>query len=381
MRKTFIISASLFCLTLLILGVYGIAFRNDKNNPVVDAKKQADAKRAAEDRIASNAGSSAVSRVTDAASYGSAILDDSHVAYFNQRSLKRATLGGGGEETLITGLPGKIMDAVWAPDRDRVLVLFDSGSAQQWYLLTLSDKTTKPLKPGISSPVWSNLSESIYYIYTDARNGKSELDTARPDGTEWKKVAVLPILNPSVSTVPSSALLSFWNKASAFDPTTLYTVPMSGEIPKVIFSGKYGADYLWSPDGTKLLVSNTLSKGGTDIRLGIANADGGEFHSVQAPTLVSKTVWSKDSKTVFYALPLSIPDNAVLPNDYYSRPIHTQDTFWKMDAASGKSERIVDPAEIGGNYDSTDLFLDRGEEYLYFTDRTSGQLFRIRLQK
>ena len=159
----------------------------------------------------------------------------------------------------------------------------------------------------------------------------------------------------------------------------MYTVPLSGGETKKIFAGKFGADYSWSPDGTKILISNTLSKGGTDTRLGIANQDGGEFRTLQAPTLVSKTVWSKDNKTIYYALPLSIPENSVLPNDYFSRPIHTQDSFWKMDVTTGKNDRLVDPSVIGGNYDSAGLFLDQNENFLYFTDRTSGKLYRIKL--
>lgn len=379
MKKIFFISISFFAVTLLFLGVYNFAFRSNPSNPTVDAKKQIDAKQATDQLFADNSKVAAVSPITDVPAYGATILDNSHIAYFNDRSLKRASLGGGGEETIIKNLPGKTLRAVWSPDKTKALVLFGTDSGERWFFLTLSDASVKPLPAAITSPVWSNLSERIFYLYSDASQKKIELDSAKPDGSDWKILAPVTIQNAFLATTPSSALLSYWNKPSAFDETALYTVPLSGGETKKIFAGKFGADYSWSPDGTKILISNTLSKGGTDTRLGIANQDGGEFRTLQAPTLVSKTVWSKDNKTIYYVLPLSIPENSVLPNDYFSRPIHTQDSFWKMDVTTGKNDRLVDPSVIGGNYDSAGLFLDQNENFLYFTDRTSGKLYRIKL--
>jgi len=380
MKKIFIISTSLFGITLLFLGVYNFAFRNNPNNPTVDGEKQVESKRETEKIFAENTKNAIISPVTDIPAYGPTLLDDSHIAYFNERSLKQASLGGGAEETLIKDLPGKILRAVWSPDRKQVLVSFDTGSGQRWYDLDLRDKSAKPLKTGVSSPTWSNLSERIFYFYADSVAKKISLNSAKPDGSDWKEVAPITIPGAFIATAPESAIISFWNKPSAFEETSLYTIPVSGGEPKRIFSGKFGADYLWSPDGTKILISNTLSKGGSEVRLGTVDRDGQGFQTIQAPTIVSKAVWSKDGKTIYYALPLSIPENAILPNDYFSRPIYSEDSFWKMDVTTGKNDRIVDPKEIGAGFDSIDPFLDRNENYLYFTDRISGKLYRVQLK-
>ncbi len=381
MKKIFIICASVLSVLLLFLGVYNFAFRNASSNPVVDEQKKAESQQATDKLFSDNATDEAISSVTEKPAYAATILDNSHIAYFNERALKRASLGGGGEEVLIKDLPGKIIKAVWAPDRTQVLVLFDMETEQRWQLVNLKDSSVTPLKQGITSPTWSNLSERIYYFYTDPVQNKISLDTAKPDGSAWKQLSFVSLTNAFLSTVPSSTLLSFWNKPSALQETSLYTLPVSGDLPKKIFSGKFGADYLWSPDGSKVLISNTLAKGGTSIRLGTANQNGGEFQTLQAPTFVSKTVWSEDNNTIYYALPLSMPENAVLPDDYYSRPIQTKDSFWKMDVETGKSNRIIEPQEIGNGYDASGLFLSKNEDFLYFTDRTSNQLLRIKLSQ
>ncbi len=380
MKKIFLISASLFILTMLFLGVYNFAFRNNPRNATVDEEKREAARQEEAQAFVEESTATGISTVTDRPAYGAVALDDSHIAYFNDRSLKRSALSGGGEEILVRDLPGKILRASWAPDREQVLVLFGTGQGDRWFLIRLRDSSVTPLKSGITSPTWSNLSERIFYLYTDPISGKTELDSANPDGSDWKTISPIPAKDTSLTTVPASSVLSFWNKPSAFEETALYTVPATGGTPTRIFSKKFGADYLWSPDGTRVLISNTLSRGGSEVRLGTANRDGGEFRTVQAPTIVSKAAWSKDGRTVYYALPLSVPENAVLPNDYFSRPIHTEDSFWKMDILTGKSDRLIDPEHVDRPFDSTDLFLDPNEEFLYFTDRVDEKIHRLSLR-
>jgi hypothetical protein len=379
MKRNLFITGSLLAIIALFAGVYVVVFKNNPSNPVADEKKRVESKQEEKELFSQN-GSKAISTVIDSATVGATILDDTHIVYFTDRQLKRASLGGGGEESILSELPGTVLDSVWSPDREQVLAQMETASGKKWFIIVPSEKTVTPLKAGVISPIWSNLSERIFYSYVDPKTGKSELDSAKPDGTDWKQVALMDAPSSFLSTVPSTAIISYWSKPSAFEATSLYTVPASGGTPKKIFSEKFGADYLWSPDGTKVLISNTLSKGGTETRLGIANRDGGEFKTLQAPTIVSKAAWSKDAKTVYYALPLSIPDHAVLPNDYFGRPIHTQDSFWKMDVATGKSDRVIEPDQIDGNYDSFRPFLDSDERYLYFTDRVSGKLHRISLK-
>ncbi|NTW30579.1 MAG: hypothetical protein HGA33_04825 [Candidatus Moranbacteria bacterium] len=380
MKRNLFITGSLLAVGALFAGVYVVVFKNNPSNPVADERKRVESKQEEAKLFSQNASGETVSTVIDSPTVGATILDENHIAYFADRQLKRTSLGGGGEEVILSDLPGEVLDAIWSPDRERVLALMETGSEKKWFLVVPSEKTTTSLKAGIISPVWSNLSERIFYSYADPKSGKAELDSAKPDGTDWKRVATMDEPSTFLSTVPATAIISYWNKPSAFEATSLYTVSASGGTPKKIFSEKFGADYLWSPDGTKVLISNTLSKGGTETRLGIANRDGGEFKTLQAPTITSKAVWSKDAKTVYYALPLSIPDHAVLPNDYFGRPIHTQDSFWKMDVATGKSDRIIEPDRIDGSYDSFRPFLGPDERYLYFTDRVSGKLHRIPLK-
>lgn len=379
MKKLFVISLGLFAVTLLFLGVYNFAFKNNPNNPTADEETRKTAKEETEKGFLKKREAAPVEKVTDTETAGAAALDETFVAYFTGSSLKKSSLGGGAEETLIDSLPGRVTRALWSPDREDALALVATPEGSRWHLVRTEDKAVIPLKAGLSSPSWANIGGKIFYFYTDPASGKTGINTANPDGSEWKEIGTSPLPNPFIATVPNSATLSFWNRPNGHEETSLYTIPAVGGEAKRIFSGKFGANYLWSPNGERLLVSSVNEKSGGAVWLGLANNDGAEYRTIQIPTLVSKAVWAKDSRTIYYALPLSMPEGIVLPNDYFDRPIYTADSFWKMDVETGKKERIIEPEDVPGDFDSIDLFLDPNEEFLFFTNRIDKKLYRIRL--
>lgn len=380
MKKIFIVSLSVFSVTLLFLGVYNFAFKSNPRNPTVDEKLREAAKEEADALFEENRSQAGpVEAVSDMPVYGAAIIGENAIAFFRDGALRKFSYGGGGEETLIGDLPGKMLEHRWAPDRHAALALFERNGERRWHLVDLTNHSVTPLKKGLTAPTWSNLSEKIFYFY-DNGNGTMSIDSAKPDGSDWEEICQSPALRSPISrSVPGTALLSFWGRPSAFEEASLYTVPVTGGSPKPIFEGKFGADFLWAPDGGKVLVSNTIGRGGAEVRLGIANQNGGEFHTLLAPTFVSKTVWSKDGKTLYYALPLSLPENVVLPDDYFGQSLMTNDSFWKMDVSSGQSERLLLPGEVMEEFDGTDFFLDAEEHFLFFTNRRDDRLYRIRL--
>lgn len=381
MKKFFYVSVFLFVLTLLFLGVYNFAFVKNPNNPVVDKAEKEVAKETASADLAKaiQADAALVKEATDEPAIGAGIIDENTLAYFsNDGKLKRVTLGGGAEETIIDALPGKPLRALWSPAGEKALALFEQGSASRWYFVDASARTAVPLKAEVSSPTWTSLGDRIFYLYTDSATKKTALDSAKPDGSDWKELIPVASKDLFLSAIPRSASVAFWNRPNAFEETNLSSFTPSGSGAKKLLSGKFGADYLWSPSGDRLLVSATSAKGGSEIGLNIANANGGEFHTVQVPTFVQKAVWAKDGKMLYYALPLLIPSRTILPNDYFGKSIHTTDSFWKMDVETGKKDRIIGNEEMADkDFDSIDLFLSPDERYLFFTNRNDGHLYRI----
>jgi len=375
-KKVFYFSVGLLLLVLIFLAAYNFAFKNNINDPVADADK----KNAAEDAAAREAQPATnIANPINENILGAAASPDGSLYYYSldEQTLKKATLEGKDKSILLSNLPGKPLRIIWSPKRDRALLWLKQGGGRTlWHFADLATKTLIPLKPEVSRLVWNNLGDKVIYQHTDPASGERTLNMANPDGSGWTKLTALSH-DSFIAPLPKSTSISFWNKPNALEKTSFETVGLSGENRRPLLSEKFGADYLWSPDGEKVLVSISENRGGGDMLLNLMNANGGEFQNLSIPTLVSKAAWSKDSETVYYALPGALPDNAMLPNDYFDKPLYTKDTFWKMDTATGKKTRLTDLKEVTQNFDSSGLFLSPAEDALFFTDRVTQRLYRI----
>ncbi|MEP7162930.1 MAG: hypothetical protein ABI747_04180 [Candidatus Moraniibacteriota bacterium] len=376
MKKVFTISSVLLILTLAFVGVYYFAFKNNASNPVADPVKKEAAKQ--EESIPILAPEGRLMPVMSEEVVG-AVLSGERIFFYSKRdaAFKSANLEGREVTTLFSDLPGTPTRVLWSPKRDRALALVQNDSGSRWYSVSLEGKTATPLKPELSRLAWTNLGDGILYQYTDPGSGKGSLDMAAPDGSNWKKLADLGEGSSFITPVPQSSLISFWKHPNGLEKNRLETITLTGDGKKALFADRFGTDFLWSKDGNRLLVGSVTEKGKFEPSLGVANGNGGEYRDLLVPTLVSKTVWGKDHQTIFYALPNPFPREAVLPNDYYGKPIYTKDTFWKMDVTTGKKARLIPLDELKEGVDATDLFLSSDESTLFFTDRVSSRLYRI----
>jgi len=379
MKKVFYFSLGFLFLVLIFLVAYNFVFKNNVNDPAVNSNEKKITK---EEKIIETTpvSVSILPSLSESLSDAS-VSSDGFLYYYSldDQSLKRATLEGKEKAVLLSNLPGTPNRIIWSLKKDKVLLSLKQSTGENiWHLVDLVTKTLTPLKAEISRIAWNNLGDKIFYQYTDFVTGKRTLNVARPDGTEWKKLADLS-WDTFIAPIPQGANISFWSRPNAFEKTSFESISITGEGRKTLLSERFGVDYLWSPNGEKVLVSTSSEKGGKEILLSVMNANGGQLQSLAIPTFISKVTWSKDNKTIYFALPGSIPENSVLPNDYFDKPIHTKDTFWKMDITTGKKSRLAELKEVVQNFDSSNLFLSPDEDVLFFTDRTTKRLYRIEL--
>lgn len=380
MKTFFFISLGLFILTLIFFGVYHFAYRNNPLDPKVAVpEKETPSENTFTNTPPKTTPVSKIEAVINEKNVGATVLSDTELAYFStvSRSLKKISLGSGASETLIDNLPGTPVEAVWAHNKMRVLVLIENTSLR-WHLITLSSKEVLPLKENLKYPSFSNLGDKVFYQYT-SESGTASVNISNPDGSEWEEIIALPVKNVFTAPVPKSSDVSFWNRPNGLEKSVLQTASSSGTNTKTLLADRFGGDYLWSPDGERVLVSFVQEQGTSKISLATMNKNGGEFTPLIIPTLVSKAVWSSDGESLYYALPGSLPDNITLPNDYFSKKLQTVDTFWKLSFETGKRERIIEGGDIGMEFDSIGLFLSPKEDTLYFLNRRDGKTYQIHL--
>lgn len=375
-KKIFIISSSLLAVILLLWGIYYLSFNKPGDN--APAQKETSSQVAPSDQTAGEK----IHLLTQEPVLGSSFVQENHsIKYYSRENGKiyQIDSSGAGKKTLSDKeLPG-LVSVLWSPNKTKVISKFsrENGQFQYFYYDFIAGKGT-PLKNNLDFVIWQN-NNKIFYKYYDPESQERSLNIANPDGTDWKKITDIAFKDIFIAPIPQSGLVSFWTKPDAYLETALQSVSIAGQNSKSLFTGKFGADYLWNNDGTKILLSHSDGRGGSKTTLAVINSRGGEYRRLEIPTFASKAAWSKDNKTVYYALPGSMPEGVILPNDYSAGKFKTTDTFWKVDTETGKKERVVELDKIKGQFDATEMFLNYDESMLFFINKTDGKLYRLDL--
>ena len=361
----------------MLWGVYNFSFNNTDQNssaktPIAQTKENNSSKTTA----------GTITAVSSEAVLAPILTPNGQsVKYFSKdgNGLYEINLDGSNRNTLDSQTFPGLVNAFWSPDQTAAILQFSRSGQTSFDYKDFSTHQQTPLKNNLDQVVWQTNADRIFYKYFDPKSKERTLNVSDPDGSNWAKLADLPYHYVSIAQVPKSSLVSYWNTSDAFSQTLFQSVSVLGGTPTIILNNVYGADYLWNNAGDSVLVSHTDSQSGHKMQLAVMNYNGGEYHDLSISTLVSKCVWSANGKIIYYALPGNIPASAIMPNDYTNRQFNTADTFWKVDVQTGKTSQLVDPKNIPGNYDATNLFLNQDESALFFTNRVDGKLYEINL--
>jgi hypothetical protein len=382
MKKLFIISSILLVAVLIFLGVYNVAFK--KNASLSSIKSQSLPTNNSADPAGKKGDvqvKTKIYAVSERAVLGPFVnAKKEKIIYYsaNDGTVWESKLDGSSIEKVEAKTIDGLKNVSWSPDGINTLAEISNSGGHAYFGYNHASSVGKKLQSGIDLAVWNNEGSGIIYKYFDSTTKKRSLNVANPDGSNWKQLADIPYQKISIAPVPQTSLVSFWELPAARAQSSLQTVGSLGGEIKTVLSGKYGADYAWAKDGKKAAVSFLAQPGKSIMNLGVVTLDG-DYQDLGIPTLASKTAWSKDGKTIYYALAGSVPDGAVMPDDYDSKKFTSSDTFWKVDIETGQKDRIVETSEIKEDYDASQLMLTPAEDALLFVNRKDGKLYRISL--
>lgn len=378
LKKIFVTSLGFFLVVLFLWGLYFLTFSKTESLP---NQTQPDNK---SDLDLGNEGSVAktgsMESITDTPIISPVISPSGAIRYFEKNTGYAWEINPETKEKklLVEKKTAAMLAAAWSSDTSTALIKTQSSAGSRfWYSHMLADQAIA-LKPGMRYAVWDSISEKILYTFTDS-SSKTSINVSDPAGNNWRTLAAITSDRFVLSAIPRSSYVSFWEPAQNTRMSELFTLNIAGGEAKKIYSGKYGADYLWSPDGEHVLVSFAPEKSGSKILLGVMNKFGGQFNTLNTPTLVSKCAWKKDGIYVICALPTSIPQSAIMPDDYMNGNVQTTDTFWTINTQTGESKRSVELKSIASSFDASQLFLSPNEDVLYFVNKKDGLLYKTRL--
>lgn len=371
-KKIFIISSAVF---VVLIGAY-LALRlfGGENEETPSQTNQEDQIPQTKNPIDK---SEKIKKIIDGKTSGAA-LDGSgtKIIFFQNNNFLSSDFDGASRSSISSWPFDGIESIRWDKTRQKAIVK-TSGS---FYMYFLDMDNAVPMRSGIDETVFSAFGDKIVYKYFDVSSGTRSINTANPDGTDWKELKSVDFQKVDFQINPQSGDIGFFQTPDGFAEGEFSLMNFSGENARKITGPKYGSDFLWSPDGSKLLMSFVSERGGNKLELGIMNSNGGEYQALGFPSVADKCVWSKDNIKLFCAMLSGQQPQSILPNDWQNSKISSNDTFWEVDTLSGKKNRLVELSEIPETLDSQDLFLDGDERFLFFTDKSTGSVYRINLQ-
>lgn len=378
-KKLFILSGIIFILLLFLWGTYKVVFEKKDTNPF--PKKVEIEKDTPISIVETEKDSSIIYPISEETVIAPTLTaDGSHIKYYDKLTgnVYQIDLDGENKKTLSSKSLAGLVNILWSPNKKQVISSFSNNSFSYY---NYADSSFALMNSGVESATWLN-DNKIIYSFIDKTTAGKNISISNPDGSNWEKIADTEFVKTFLASIPNTGLACLWNQPDAFSESSLYSLSITDNEPKkIIFAGKFGANYLWSPDGNYLLISHLVEKGSSSIQLAVTNSKGGEYKNLSIPTLVSKSAWSKDSRFVYYALPGMIPENAIMPNDYFANKFKTTDTLWRVNIENGEKSRIIDLDELKKipSIDAINLFLSEDESSLFFTNRADGKLYRLDL--
>ena len=288
----------------------------------------------------------------------------------------------GSELTRISSIVlDNLIKALWSPNRDKVIAIFDENGQAKKYLYDYNTKISTALDKNIQWVNWSPKEDRIAYQYYNSVNQDNNISIAGANSLDWTNIFQTRMKDLIVEW-PDSNKVAIRTKPSGLAQSVVYTIDLAtGDFQKII-DQTYGLTLLWSPLGDKVLYSETDNTGKNLKLKTIAVGDLGNqtVKELDLMTLPEKCVWGQDNRTIFCAIPRSISNLAILPDDYYKKKISFNDDFWRINLDTGEAIKIYEAkgSEVNA-YNAKELILPPLEDYLLFINQKDGLLYSLEL--
>ncbi|MCI0542781.1 hypothetical protein L0Y69_03470 [bacterium] len=232
------------------------------------------------------------------------------------------------------------------------------------------------LPDGILHAIISQDGKTAFYIKKDSASGKlfgyaGGLRISAPkkvfehDFTEWLPVGF------------DGKTVWLQTKASRDVPGFLYALNTATGALSRIFGGMNGMNALPSPDGKKILYSESTRGSVKTFLYDVATAESAPF---PVATLPEKCVWQSAGKGIYCAVPDRIPTGSY-PDDWYMGLMSfTDKIFWINAGTLSEPSMITDPRiDAGSALDITNMALSPADKSLVFINKKDSTLWFYRM--
>lgn len=271
-----------------------------------------------------------------------------------------------------------ISKILWPKNGDDFMAEVASGGNKSFSYFNFDTGAYVDLPTQVKAVQWLPAGDKILFIWVDkGADGveKASLNIANPDTMGYQQVAELWETDDELYLSPDG-LSVILNRTRNTEPANgiLMTTP-DGKIWKDLVKEGYNLGVLWSPDSQKFLFSKR-ERSGRNFQLWLYDLYTGEVKNLGVSGAPQKAVWAQDSRTVYFATPRDSAEIIDPANLGSLNGTFTTDAFYKIDTGTlEKTEYLPESFSIDGR----DLFLNPGEDKLFFKNAQDGGLYYLDL--
>ena len=299
------------------------------------------------------------------------------VQYYDQSDGKFYKINSDGTKTALSDqVFHSVQNVTWAPDTSKAVLEYPDGT-KILYDFTTQKQSTLPAhwKDFSFSPDSTKLISKSIGVDEENR----WLVVSNDDGS---KATALEAIGTQDSTVypswsPNNQIVALYTEGIDLNRQNVYFVGLNGENFKSTIVEGRGLEYQWSPTGDKILYSvyNTSTNMNPSLWIVDANTNtiGDNRGSINIQTWANKCTFASNTE-VYCAVPDQLPAGSGLDPELGDK---TKDSLYKIDLTTGSQKLIAVP---DGSYNISQLMVPSGQDYLYFTDKFSGSIYKVNLK-
>lgn len=183
------------------------------------------------------------------------------------------------------------------------------------------------------------------------------------------------LFTPSWS--PSDQIVGSFRDGLDFNRQKIYFIGKNKENFRSTTIDGRGLEYIWSPDGDTILYSVYSSQSEYNPELWVMDAIGESIGNnkrhITIQTWAHKCAFTANT-TVYCAVPKQLITGAGLLPSYTDKE---EDHIYKLDLTTGTKVKIAEPPEP---HTISSIQVSKDELFLYFTDKDTGQIFKMDLK-
>lgn len=305
------------------------------------------------------------------------VSSDGSIQYYNENDGKFYKINANGDlELLSDRVFYNVDDVVWAPSKDKAVLEYPDGRKILYNFETGKQVSLQSHWEDFSfSPDSSKLVSKSLAL--DPQN--RWLVVSNDDGS---KATAIERIGTNANLVyntwsPNNQVIALYTEGVDFNRQEVFFIGQNGEnFKSTIIEGR-GFDPLWSTDGDRLLYSVYNTADGMNPRLWVVGGSpdkiGQTRTSLDLMTWANKCTFATNND-LYCAVPESLPEGAGL---FPELADSSKDLLYKIDLKNSTKQIIAIP---DGAFNVSDLMVPENQENLYFTDKTSGSLYKIDLK-